>query len=437
MRKILGNVTLVLVTIAVMTVFCEIAFRLFMPISVTNVGYVDRPNGEKYGWGFGPNELVRIEKPDTGDVIYDRVNSEGWRDEERDIAKPDGTFRILVMGDSMTFGYIVAKDEVFTKLLQDKLRGVNPNVEVLNIAYAGWGTDQIFEALKNDGAAYKPDLIIYYFNSNDVLDNVWHEDDGKFGARKPFYYEVTDSGLVRRDNPRFIEEQSAVTRKYLISKSEILKRAWLMSEALKHWKREPYIYEPRRDSRILHFLKIDKDHPLFAELGALEEKKPFDEEKLAAVSVAASLTEKQAEDLALILTNISGNEIGLVSGNEKPDDFSGHEWKLTAALIDAKADTAKQIGADFAIFSELEEGRFQWDHEWRRVADDPETRAGFFRMNDFVRQTVEGTSIEIIPSPVPVTRAHFDSHANVAGNEAIAENLYRYITARYPAVFAK
>jgi hypothetical protein len=58
-------------------------------------------------------------------------------------------------------------------------------------------------------------------------------------------------------------------------------------------------------------------------------------------------------------------------------------------------------------------------------------------MNDFVRQTVAGTSIEIIPSPVPVTRAHFDSHANVAGNEAIAENLYLYITARYPAVFAK
>lgn len=124
MRKILGNVTLVFVTIAVMTVFCEIAFRMFMPISVTNVGYVDRPNGEKYGWGFAPNELVRIEKPDSADVIYDRVNSEGWRDEERDVAKPDGTFRILVMGDSMTFGYIVAKDEVFTTLLQKKLRGV-------------------------------------------------------------------------------------------------------------------------------------------------------------------------------------------------------------------------------------------------------------------------------------------------------------------------
>lgn len=437
MRKILGNVVLVFVTVAVMTVFCEFAFRIFMPISVTNVGYVDRPNGEKYGWGFGPNELVRIEKPDTGDVIYDRVNNAGWRDAERDIAKPAGTFRVLVMGDSMTFGYIVAKDEVFTKLLQDKLRAANPNVEVLNISYAGWGTDQVFEALKVDGAAYKPDLIIYQFTSNDVLDNVWHEDDGKFGARKPFYYELADGGLVRRDNPRFVEEQSAVTRKYIISKSEILKRAWLMSEAIKHWKTEPYVYEPRRDSRILHFLNIGKDHPLFAELGALKPNEPFGAQKLAGIAASTGLTETQADDLALILTNISGNEIGLVSGNENPEDFSGGAWKLTAALIQNMAKTAGQLGADFAIFSELEEGRFQWDYEWRRVADDPETRAGFFRMNDFLRQTVDGTTTEIIPTTIPHTRSHYDSHANAEGNEAMAENLRRYITARYPDIFPK
>lgn len=433
MRKILGNAVLVLVSIVVMSVLAEIAFRVLKPISVTNVGYVDRPNGEKYGWGFGPNELVRIEKPDTGEVAYDRVNAEGWRDEERQKAKPAGTFRILVLGDSMTFGFIVEKEKVFTKLLQDKLRRLNPDVEVVNIAYAGWGTDQIFEALKIDGAAYEPDMVIYHFVSNDVLDNVWHEDDGKFGARKPFYYEVTDGELARRDNPRFVEEQTAVTRKYIVSKSEILKRAWLMSEALKHRRAEPYVYEPRRDSRILHFLKIGNDHPLFAELAAIGA--PFGADKLAEIVASADLTAEQAADLKLILTDMSGNEGGLVIGNEKPETFEENHWKLTAALIKGLVAKSAEIGADFAILSELEEGRFQWDHAWRRVADDPETRANFFRMNDFLQQTIDGTAAEFIPTPIPHTRAHLDSHANDEGNEAIAENLKSYIVRRYPDVF--
>ncbi|MGJ3260554.1 MAG: SGNH/GDSL hydrolase family protein [Rhodospirillales bacterium] len=439
MRNLIVNTCLVLVSIAILAAGFEIGLRLFAPISVTNVGYVDRPNGELYGWGFRGNELVRIETADTGEVFYDRVNAEGWRDRDREAEKPPGTFRVLVLGDSMTFGYIVSKRKTFTWLLEDELKKHHENVEVINISYSGWGTDQAFEALKLDGARYKPDLVVYHFVSNDPQDNIWHRDDGKFGARKPFYYEAVDGVAVRRPNPRFAEEQNAITRKYIISKSEILKRLWITTEGLKHRNRDPYVHDPRHDARIRHFLDIDEDHELFRLIrDRTPGNEPFAEEIMEQIVRGAGLSAEQARDLRRILTDIPGNATGLIDGADEPVAFDDKEyWTLTEALIRTMAAYCGEIGADFAILSDTEEGRFRWDHYWRRVVDDRSAREEYFHINNFLRRAIDGTSAELIPSPEPHVRAINDSHVNVAGNVAIAENLKRYLLDRYRGKFVK
>ena len=47
----------------------ELFLRIFTPIGFSNFGYLNSPNGLKYGWGFAPHDVVRIENPDSHKVI--------------------------------------------------------------------------------------------------------------------------------------------------------------------------------------------------------------------------------------------------------------------------------------------------------------------------------------------------------------------------------
>src|SRR3954447_8958531 len=51
-----------------------------------------------------------------------RVNSAGLRGPEIPYEKPPGTYRVLVLGDSFTFGAQVEEDQTFVARLGDRLR---------------------------------------------------------------------------------------------------------------------------------------------------------------------------------------------------------------------------------------------------------------------------------------------------------------------------
>lgn len=431
MNALIKNLILLLVSISITIFSVEYFLYYFYPISVTNVGYAHRPNGHKYGWGFYPNELVRVENPDTSEVHFDRVNKAGWRDRDRNIVNPDGAFRVLVLGDSMTFGYIVPKEQTYSAILEDKLKIAGVDAEVINISYSGWGTDQVYEALSLEGKHYKPDLVVYYFVGNDMEDNIWHQDSGKFGARKPFYYDIEGDGIVRVTNERFTKQLNRWTRKRIISQSEILKRAWIVLESVKHRRESPYQYNSRLDNRIQYFLDIQEDHVLFKKLRMLPEE--LQKADLDLVALESGITETQKSNLQTILTVTGGNNAPLIDGiNWVPSDFSEYHWVLTRQLLVAISDVTKTIGAGLAIITDQESGRYNWDRSWLRVADGDLAKAQFFELNVFLQEMADRIDADFIPTPVPHERAKFDSHANAKGNEAIAENIYLYIKQAYP-----
>ena len=223
-------------------VVTEIVLRFLAPIAISNVGFLHTPNGLRFGWGFEPYGLVRIEDPDTGTISSDRVNNMGWRDRDRTYKNPNNAFRVLLLGDSTTFGFIVPKKKTYAWILEDRMRVEGMNVEILNISYPGWSTSQELEALEKEGMKYRPDMVIVNFVGNDISDNVSHKGSGKFANRIPFFHEVTFGGkLVRRDNPNFIKERRAITRQFLLSKSEVLKMFWLLRLAIKHAFRPSHI----------------------------------------------------------------------------------------------------------------------------------------------------------------------------------------------------
>jgi lysophospholipase L1-like esterase len=92
------------------------------------------------------------------------LNDKGYRDTKHNINKSSGSVRILILGDSLTFGSGVADDEIYPRLLQ---RLAGPNVEVISLAQNGWGTADELAALRRDGLVYSPDIVLVGVVTND------------------------------------------------------------------------------------------------------------------------------------------------------------------------------------------------------------------------------------------------------------------------------
>ncbi len=98
------------------------------------------------------------------------INSLGLRGPEVGTKAP-GTFRILILGDSYSFGWGVEEHETIAVRLQDVLREINPMIETLNGSVPGYGVKDEFDWLEQYGLALEPDLVVLAIClGNDLLD---------------------------------------------------------------------------------------------------------------------------------------------------------------------------------------------------------------------------------------------------------------------------
>lgn len=116
------------------------------PSSVPGLGFELRPNVS--GWF----KLVPF-----------RTNSAGMRDAEVPLRKPEGTFRIAVVGASFALPAGVAIERAFHSLLEDRLsREWAPlRVECLNFAVGMYHPRQSLAMLEGRALDYAPDLVIF------------------------------------------------------------------------------------------------------------------------------------------------------------------------------------------------------------------------------------------------------------------------------------
>jgi hypothetical protein len=98
------------------------------------------------------------------------ANKSGHRDDEVQIPKPAGVFRILMIGDSFTIGANVEQAEAYPQVLEALLNQPGqPKIEVVNAGVGGWSPFQYAEFLKHYGARYEPDLVLVgLFVGNDI-----------------------------------------------------------------------------------------------------------------------------------------------------------------------------------------------------------------------------------------------------------------------------
>jgi hypothetical protein len=132
-----------------------------------------------------------------------RISSAGFRDVEHPIAKPVGTRRLVVIGDSFTFGMGVNLEDSYPKQLERILNGGGQAHEVINCGVIGYNMWQYHEVLARKALAYAPDLVILGLFEDDVGAPVAPHVSGSsepYRGRNPFE-EVEDpsaAGGLRR-----------------------------------------------------------------------------------------------------------------------------------------------------------------------------------------------------------------------------------------------
>lgn len=154
------------------------------------------------------------------------INSQGWRDVEHTLDKPDDVTRVIAIGDSFTAAMHVPLDQTWPRLLEAQLNEALPDKqwEVINLGLDGTGTDVHLQILRENVAIYQPDYVVLAFFENDIGDievnrtfrdcykgNVllFQTDEQKEALRR-FIDEQKPSGLMY-----FIYDKSFVARGFL------------------------------------------------------------------------------------------------------------------------------------------------------------------------------------------------------------------------------
>jgi len=98
-----------------------------------------------------------------------RISSAGLRDREYERRKPPGVFRIVALGDSVTFGLPDRPLECWPRHLERLLatRAQGIRLEVLNLGVTGYNVLQVAERLRTLGQSFEPDLVLYAYVLND------------------------------------------------------------------------------------------------------------------------------------------------------------------------------------------------------------------------------------------------------------------------------
>jgi lysophospholipase L1-like esterase len=97
------------------------------------------------------------------------LNSHGLRGKETSYPKPIGKKRVLVLGDSVTFGWGVSDGETFPEKMEPLLvSATGESWEVINSGVNGYNTQQEEAYFRREGIRYDPDVVVLVYVSNDT-----------------------------------------------------------------------------------------------------------------------------------------------------------------------------------------------------------------------------------------------------------------------------
>jgi lysophospholipase L1-like esterase len=114
------------------------------------------------------------------------INEQKLRDREIGFERQPRRFRILMLGDSLVFGWGVPTEATIPKRLEDLLNGTGIQAEVLNAGVGNYNTSMETAYYLAEGRRYRADLILLGYFINDA-------------ERRPRY----DAGWLARESAAY------------------------------------------------------------------------------------------------------------------------------------------------------------------------------------------------------------------------------------------
>lgn len=150
------------------------------------------------------NKICPMSSPSGEFDVRVTTNSLGYRGKEIAFDKKPGTKRILVLGDSFTFGVGIRDEETYPYQLEQVLKEKGySNAEVVNAGYAdAFSPDSYYLYLKERGIKLAPDIVLVgFFVYNDISDlaeTVWEKtDEDGLPEKISSCCRVVDGGILR------------------------------------------------------------------------------------------------------------------------------------------------------------------------------------------------------------------------------------------------
>lgn len=102
-----------------------------------------------------------------------RISQQRMRNRPVAVPKPRDVYRVVVLGDSVPFGWGVGESDPFPRRLEVLLQQEPPRrdgrqYEVVNAGSPGWDLTDEFFWLREEGMALEPDLLLHCIINNDV-----------------------------------------------------------------------------------------------------------------------------------------------------------------------------------------------------------------------------------------------------------------------------
>ncbi len=158
------KIVLAIIVVAVPLGWLEIGMRTFAPESEKTTTLFERD--DDLGWKLRPGAVA-----EWGGVTVS-INERGFRGPVVPYARTPGTRRMVYLGDSVTFGYRIARwQDTFPYLVGESLAARDSvPVETVNLSVEGYSQWQEAIVMVREGIKYAPDLVVIGFVLNDVTE---------------------------------------------------------------------------------------------------------------------------------------------------------------------------------------------------------------------------------------------------------------------------
>lgn len=166
MRTFIKNIFLAAGSLLFILLICELFLRLGGYKAVT---FYPMSGFHQYDAELGWVQVPGYEADFQGREYKVRMksNSLGFRDREYPIEKPNGLKRVVVLGDSFTWGWGVEQPEIFCEVAEQNMKGV----DFINLGQTAYSTAQEYVIYKNLGMKFSPDFTVLAFGPNDIMEN--------------------------------------------------------------------------------------------------------------------------------------------------------------------------------------------------------------------------------------------------------------------------